>query len=223
MRYAAPVVGAKEECVSVSAELRWFWKEAPAGLESWFRSGPFPPGGGTPREDEYLLNASQVDLGVKKRGAKAGVEVKGLVGLGGTSQRPFEGRVQIWGKWSVETLALDRLPRVKVHKTRWLRKYDTSGTGISEVELDADEQQRRAPDGPLERGCQLEFVALRVGGAAGAWWSLGFEAFGDLSDVEQSLHRTVAHLAPTAPSLADGLELSYPQWLARFGTSRGDS
>jgi hypothetical protein len=205
--------------VSVSAELRWFWKEAPAGLEPWFRSGPFPPGGGKTREDEYLLDASRIDLGLKKRGAKAGVEVKGLVALGAASPPPFEGRVQIWGKWSTETLTFDRMPRVTIHKTRWLRKYDTSGTGISEVELDADEQLRRAPDRRLERGCQLEFVTLRAGGAAaGAWWSLGFEAFGDLSDVEQSLHRTVAHLAPSAPELSGGLELSYPQWLARFAT-----
>jgi hypothetical protein len=34
----------------VSPEIRWFWADSPpAGLESWFRAGTFPPGGGNPR------------------------------------------------------------------------------------------------------------------------------------------------------------------------------
>jgi hypothetical protein len=203
--------------VLVSAELRWFWRDAPpAGLEAWFRSGPYPPGGGTPRTDEYLVDIGQLELGLKRRNAKTGVEVKGLVAVRGTSSAPLEGRVQIWCKWTSEALTIDHLPRVAVHKTRWLRKYDTSGAGVSEVELDPHEQPHHFPHRLLERGCQFELVALRLDDDGGAWWSLGFEAFGELATLEQSLHQTLAHVLPGAPRLEAGLELSYPAWLARL-------
>jgi hypothetical protein len=82
----------------VSAELRWFWKETPPpGLELWYRSGPFPPGGGALRSDEYLLEPSQTELGLKKRGGgRGGVEVKGLVSIGTALPEPFDGRIQLW-------------------------------------------------------------------------------------------------------------------------------
>lgn len=201
----------------VSAEVRWFWKDAaPAAVDSWFRSGTCPPGGGTPRTDEYLLETGQRELGVKQRGATSSVEVKGLVELRGRSPAAFAGRVQIWCKWTSEALTIDHLPRVSLHKTRLIRKYDTAGTAVTEVELDAAERPRHDPARRLERGCQLELVALRVGDRHETWSSLGFEAFGELDTVEDSLHRIVAQLARNAPPLTLGTELSYPEWLDTF-------
>src|ERR1035438_5096441 len=67
--------------MKVSAEIRYFWRgAAPGGLEEWFRSGegqPFPAGGGESRLDEYLRDADQTELSVKRRGEELGVEVKG--------------------------------------------------------------------------------------------------------------------------------------------------
>jgi hypothetical protein len=201
--------------VLVSAELRWFWRDTlPRGVEAWFRNGSLPPGGGTARVDEYLLDPEQRELGLKRRGARPGVEVKGLVAVLGETSPPLGGRVQLWCKWTSEGLTIDRLPRLAVHKTRWLRKYDTSGVNLSEVELDAEERRRDSPDAVLERGCQWELVALRVDGDDANWWSVGFEAFGELATVEQSLRRTVAHVAARAPQLDAGVEMSYPAWLA---------
>ncbi len=203
----------------VSAEVRWFWKDAlPQGLDAWFRSGLFPPGGGTPRRDEYLVDAAQPELGLKKRGATPGVEVKGLVAVRGTLAAPFSGHVQIWSKWTSHALTIDHLPRIVVEKTRWLRKYDTSGPRVSEVPLDGDERPLQSPQRALARGCQFELVALRLADGGGAWWSLGFEAFGDLATIEESLQRTVASVAPSVPPLTDGRELSYPAWLAEVGS-----
>src|SRR5678815_5321035 len=97
----------------ISAESRWFWRESlPAGLEDWFRSTGFSPGGGIVRIDEYLLDAGNPELGVKKRGGKNGVEIKGLVETRSALPAPFHGRVQIWSKWSSEAVTIDALPRL---------------------------------------------------------------------------------------------------------------
>ena len=200
----------------VSAELRWFWSGGvPPAVDAWFRTAAFPPGGGKPRTDEYLADRNQIDLGVKKRGTKAGVEVKGLVGRRRAVSVPFSGRVQIWSKWTSEGLTIDHLPRVAVEKTRWLRKYDTSGPEVVEIELDDEERPRRYPDKLPERGCHFEVVSLRVDRAGTLWASVGFEAFGELSDVEDSLDRTLRHVAPQT-DLPAGRELSYPAWLAQL-------
>jgi hypothetical protein len=206
--------------VLVSAELRWFWSGGlPATVEEWFRVRGFPPGGGKPRIDEYLLDRSQLELGLKKRGTKPGVEVKGLVGLQKRVSVPFEGRVQIWTKWTSEALTIDHLPRVAVHKTRWLRKFDTGGPDVIEIELDEDERPRRSPDKLPARGCHFELVSLRLDAESAPWSSIGFEAFGDLGTIEASLDRTLHHVAPAA-RLPGGSELSYPAWLAERDSHR---
>ena len=202
----------------VSAELRWFWKNAlPDGLEAWFRSGSIPPGGGLRRSDEYLVDRKQVELGVKVRGGSTGVEIKGLVTVRDSTPAPFDGRVQIWCKWTSAALTIDHLPRMVVHKTRWVRKYDSSGPHFAEVALDEHERPIHVTDRPPGRGCQVELVEVNLDNGR-AWSSIGFESFGDLATVEESLRRTVAHLAPTVPAFARGLELSYPAWLAAQGS-----
>jgi hypothetical protein len=58
-------------------------------------------------------------------------------------------------------------------------------------------------------------VTLRVDRAGTPWASVGFEAFGELSDVEDSLDRTLRHVASQA-MLPAGRELSYPAWLSQL-------
>jgi hypothetical protein len=122
--------------------------------------------------------------------------------------------VEIWSKWTSSRLTIDHLPRIAVHKTRWLRKYDTHDRVVVEVPLDTDERALRDPSLRLDRGCHFELVSLRVSDPERTWWSLGFEAFGDLDTVEDSLHRTVNHVAPAAELPSGALGLSYPAWLA---------
>ena len=205
----------------ISAETRWFWWGTPPGaLERWFTDRPIPPGGGTPRVDEYLLDREQQELGIKTRGGGNGgdgVEIKGLVELRRALPEPFSARVQIWTKWKSNRLRLDGLPRVRVGKTRRLRKFDTGSGRVVELPIGADELllDRAAP--LPERGCHIELVALEAGDAAERWSSLGFEAFGPIETVEDSLTRTLAAVgSPDRDALSNGLELSYPAWLARF-------
>lgn len=205
----------------VSAELRWFWQERqlPPGLDAWFRSGPYPPGGGTPRKDAYLHDPDQRELGVKTRGQHPGLEIKGLVAVRPAHAGPFAGRVQIWTKWTSHALTLDGRPRILVGKTRWLRKFDTADAGPRELPLRQDEGLRDPGPALPEHGCNLELVALQVDGDATRWWTLAFEAFGPLDTVERSLAGTLAHV-PAPPSLAGGVESSYPEWLATLPRAR---
>ena len=118
--------------MQVSAEIRWFWRSAPpTGLEDWFckaESHGCPAGGGKAREDAYLRDLSQPELGLKRRGGKKGVEVKGLVAVlwSGLVVAPFAGPIEIWSKWTSETLELNSV--IIVEKLRWLRKFDTSSS-----------------------------------------------------------------------------------------------
>ena len=200
----------------VSAEVRWFWRDTlPPGLEHWFQSGRLPPGGGTSRQDEYLVDPRQRELGVKKRSGREGIEIKGLVEVRAPLPDPFAGRVQIWTKWTSNAVTIDHLPRTTVRKRRWLRKYDTSGSAVRELELDADEHIRDSAAPLPTHGCHMEFVALTLNDHPERWWTFAFEAFGPLETVERSLHRTIAYLEPIGrEALAKGLELSYPDWLS---------
>ena len=116
----------------VSAEIRWFWRHEPSpGLKAWFcnAEGQFcSAGGGETRVDEYLRDPDQVELGIKRRGGKKGVEVKGLVAInrGGLAVEPFTGPIEIWAKWTSEPLELQSTLTVSIKKRRWLRKFDTT-------------------------------------------------------------------------------------------------
>jgi hypothetical protein len=58
--------------MQVSAEIRWFWRDAPpAGLEDWFRDAGVhgcPADDEETRTDVYLREPGQVELGLKRRG-----------------------------------------------------------------------------------------------------------------------------------------------------------
>lgn len=209
--------------MQISAEVRWFWADAlPPGLETWYRSqaGRIAPGGGEHREDVYLLDATQVELGLKTRGKKPGVEIKGLVRVSPTAlgRAPLSARVELWTKWSAPSLDLAGRPTVALDKQRWLRKYDAGRPdALVEIALTADE---RPVDGPLPRsGCNVELTCVRrVDGRV--WWTLGCESFGvQIDELQDNLGRTLEHLAGTAPpALGAALEASYPTWLARHAS-----
>jgi hypothetical protein len=203
--------------MQISAEIRWFWPvKCPDGVEIWFRSGHTPPGGGTAREDEYLYEPKQTELGLKRRGEKPGVEAKGLVTVlpQPSETIPFVGPIEIWCKWPMLTLKLSDVSIVSTKKIRWLRKFDTGGGDPTEISVGEDEAptDRR----PLPRlGCNVELTRVEVGGED-IWWTLGFEAFGELASVERSLRSTLSLMAARRPpSLASGELLNYPAWLSK--------
>ena len=209
----------------ISAEVRWFWPGSPPpDLETHFRGGAIAPGGGgEPRPDEYVIDPDQRELGIKIRPGRPGIEIKGLVEVRERLARPFEGRVQVWSKWTSKALTIDHLPRVVVKKRRWLRKFDTSESTIRELALDADERLLDASAPLPDQGCHVELVDVRVGHELEQWSTFGFEAFGPLDTVERSLYRTAAAMpAPGAGTFTQALEMSYPEWLASLCAKKRD-
>jgi hypothetical protein len=102
---------------------------------------------------------------------------------------------------------------VAVTKTRWLRKFDTSKYVRSEIPLDANEKPKADYSLPLQ-GCNVELAEVQIGGHAGAWWTLGFEAFGELDSVPMNLTLTLMPEEPVLERIvASGAFLSYPAWL----------
>jgi hypothetical protein len=220
--------------MQVSAELRWFWKDAaPAGLESWFKNAAdaiCAPGGGRERCDKYLTDQSQVELGIKQRDAKPdspggtspGYEVKGLVAVKWAALPgwPLAARIEVWTKWTSKALVIDEKLLISITKTRWLRKFDTAGPDPLEIPLNDKEEpidERRRGVGLPALGCNVELT--RVATANGdVWWTLGLEAFGDLQTVEGDLCAVINLLtARRIPPVSGGLALSYPAWLRDRG------
>ncbi len=197
--------------MQLSAEARWFWPSAPpVGLEDWFHSAQdasCATGDGEARLDEYLRDAAQAELGVKRRCGKGGVEVKGLVAVtaGGLAVDPFVGPIELWAKWTSEPLELKAGSTIAINKLRWLRKFDTSGSSPREVPLD------KTPLPAL--GCNVELTRITLPGGE-IWWTLGFEAFGTIRTVENDLRATATVLAARGRlSLEGGVMASYPAWL----------
>lgn len=204
----------------VSAEIRLFWhEEPPRGFKEWLLgTGPHGTavGGGNTRVDEYLSDPEQSELGLKVRGDKTGVEVKGLIAVIRDDLRvsPFRGPIELWAKWTSEVLQFNSVPTVSTEKQRWLRMFDTSMITPVELPLDSDEQPLRGQLLPV-RGCHVELAKVRLLPTEDIWWTYGFEAFGTLETVENSLRAVAKVLAARhEPALGHPLVASYPAWLS---------
>src|SRR6266481_3714212 len=204
--------------MQVSAEIRWFWNNVPPPkLREWFRNATkdtCPAGGGELRVDEYLYDHSQIELGLKRRGGKPGVEVKGLVAAkwGNLTAGPFVGPIDLWTKSTSEVLELRSGWTVPIEKIRWLRKFDTARQFPEEIPLDDKEQPLGKRPLPA-LGCNVELTQITLRDDK-VWWTLGFESFGTIQTVDKSLYAVATTLATRQPpDLGTGLLASYPDWL----------
>lgn len=182
----------------LSAEIRLFWSDPqPTGLEAWFMDAAnhgSAPDGPEERTDIYLADPNQTELGVKTRGEKPGLEIKGLIAVPGDTLAfaSYEIPIELWSKWSSEPLAFDTKTGIQLDKTRWLRRFDIA-TG---------------------HGCHVEWTIVRTR-AGVTHWTLGVEAFGPLPAIQQTLRSTVRAINSRNPPPAPGAQpSSYPAWLA---------
>ena len=199
-----------------SAEIRWFWRNnCPQQVHDWFFKTGLPPGGSLPRIDRYLPQPNDAEIGVKERADTPGLEVKGLVAMRrDPALAAIASHLEIWCKWSCTIPGLKLTDEMTITKTRWLRKFDTSKPARVEIQLDSNEKPKSGYSLPVQ-GCNVELTEVRMLGRSDVWWTLGFEAFGDLDTVAINLTRVVLpEMSILAGTVSSGALLSYPGWLS---------
>ena len=202
----------------ITAEIRWFWPDdASTSRLDWFVSSQRhggPPAEPAARVDRYLVDGVQPELGIKLRGGRSGVEIKGLVDARAAvlSSPPFDGAIEIWSKWWTVDIGLDAGRTVEVEKRRWVRAFDSTGPKPVEVSELVPAWYLGTAEMPA-RGCNVEVT--RVAGPEGeVWWTIGFEAYGALSTVVEDLVAVAGVMAVRRPpEMSDAVCQSYPAWL----------
>ena len=87
-----------------------------------------------------------------------------------------------------------------------MRRFSVHAGAVSELATSSEPVARQS-------GCDAELTRLK-GPDTAAWWTFGFEAFGELDEVEAALSLTVALMARRCPPrLTEGDAVSYPCWL----------
>jgi hypothetical protein len=223
-----------------TVEVRWFGAEAvPAAVADWFERCEGEPEEQPRRVDYYLHLSAEPGqagsptadrlgyppyvpgpgLGVKLRQGR--LEIKGrqhAYGVVRFHQR-VAGQVEAWRKWSFalaegwsDPVDLAAPAWVAVEKVRALRRYRVTGDG---------EVVTMAAGEIADQACHLELT--RTGVAGTIWWSLGLEAFGAESRLQESLRRVAEHLfaAGDPPRLDAADSYGYPGWLEVIA-QRGD-
>lgn len=204
----------------LTAEIRWFWRgEIPREFEAWFcqpSPGVAMAGGGGVRVDEYLADAGQIQLGVKRRGGTEGLEIKGLVScdFAMLSCPPFAGPIELWCKWRSDLLVMPSERIIAVQKRRRLRRFIVVDHMTEEIPLDPSEIPLKGKSLPLT-GCNVELTRISLQDGS-CWWTFGFEALGTLQSVVPSLTLCAQAMADRCPPPVEpGWISSYPAWLAR--------
>lgn len=199
-----------------SAEIRWFIKgNIPPEVSLWFHSIAKGVIVQPARSDLYLALPDSETLGIKMREGK--LEFKQA---GGGKNKKWEhdkvsGEIEFWQKWSfllndlnAPDNILEAYPDswISVHKERMLHIYKPSASGKPEP----------GEQGAFyENGCGVELTQLHLPVKNEAWWTFGFEAFGQLEQMHATLLQVVEHIlsVPGYPVMKIEDSCSYPAWL----------
>lgn len=199
----------------ISAELRWFWPDkCPDEVQRWYEAGHRSREGSAPvRVDRYIHQKGVENVGIKVRDDKEGkppdVEVKGLISFIDVTVEHSTLRAELWCKWKAPA-TLGSVRGFVTEKMRRMRKFDAGGSYPTEIELGADEKPVSGAHLP-DLGCNVELTTVRLPDRDKIWFTLCFEAFGDLRSAPEVL-RSVIHEMNFRPPI-NGILQSYPVWL----------
>jgi hypothetical protein len=198
-----------------TVEVRWFLPgRIPSEVAGWFERAGGEAWPAEERTDHYLRLGGEHALGIKVR--EGLLEIKRRMGSGEVAELhpDVAGQVERWRKWSFSLAAQDaslahlRAPPgawINVDKARLLARYCVSGArAVGRI------PHTECP----ELACDWELTQVQTEGKA--WWTVAFEAFGQESHLEQTLHKVVAHVlaAGAPPVLGAEDSYGYPEWLA---------
>ena len=200
-----------------TTEVRWFHQgDLPSSWLLWFESFPDPVQDEPVRTDKYLLIGELDELGIKIRQGRLEIKQRlGDLGVVQISDR-VEGLVEYWMKWSFEVaenedylsyLDLSGPNWTSVHKRRKLRRYQMSKNG----QVLAVSDTLIPPD-----SCEVELT--EIWSREQSWWSLAFEAAGEIQTSKEVLMTISRHLIEVegAPKLTAKNSFGYPKWLVEL-------
>ena len=203
-----------------TAEIRWFFEAPPVACEAFL--GKSIPS--VERVDWYAFPCHRYS-GIKFREGR--LETKLLVHDYGRQQwGSVSGNVDSWTKWSAEYVGelpdsktLNTAGWIAVHKSRHWRAL-AMGANLNEREsLARDDVQWQ--DGRVANGCEVEWSMVTLENAK--WWTVGFEAVGEVQDLMDNLRRAVVFVtgqADQSPFIAER-SMAYPSWLWKVKTGGG--
>jgi hypothetical protein len=205
---------------TASLETRWFAREPyPDALTRYFDVGAGGAEGlvTVERRTDRYLKACREELGVKLRGGRLEIKLRER-DLGVKTFAPrVNGRCAAWRKWSIpvpddgaRAIADSDSDWVAVEKLRRFARLDRAGL-------------RTSPNGQPSAGCNFELTEVSVAGRV--WWSVGFEAFGDETELESILVSAVRRLSDHVAELRLDATTScdYPEFLMRAVRGGRDS
>ena len=170
-----------------------------------------PPGlrPARPKRESTSTFAIRIKTRWASRSAAAATsEIKGLISRR-DKNLDFAGctsPIELWAKWASRTLNLGGLPLIHVEKQRWKRSFSVHVGAVSELATSSEPV-------PRQSGCDAELTLLK-GPDMAPWWTLGFEAYGELDKVEAVLSRTVSLMTRRCPPpLTPGEAIGYPSWI----------
>ena len=142
-------------------------------------------------------------------------EVKAIRGAAQVINLPsgVAGRADSWVKWSHPTSAFDQLPTLVGNESTWVptRKRRL----LRRFSMDQDSLQENPIDEPPTAGCNIDLVDLDT--VDGAWWTLGFESFGQATDLRFQLGAVTTswfdRRPPPVPFRVTS-SIAYPTWVA---------
>ncbi len=202
-----------------SIEVRWFYQEMiPSDVAAWFQQGRVEPGQEPGRVDSYLRLGELDALGIKLREGR--IEIKqrqrqhGIVAF---CER-LTGLVEAWRKWSLPLASAEGdLSGILVPASSWIPVQKERS--VLKYQVTADGRSAAVPsDSFAVQGCMVELTSIRAGGEA--WWSLGFEAFGEGCSLLKTLLPVVEHVLARGEiplPFDESHSYGYPAWLSRLG------
>ena len=205
----------------VTTELRWFASgPLPDVLSTWFEqcelkfSEQSQPSSET-RTDRYLCLPCEF-LNVKFRQGK--LEVKWRQAIVETLTLPHgsQGQLERWVKWNAQAVAEeDWLSQVIAESQDWVEVHKARSQRF--FSIDPASAQTTIPAQSPHNGCSAELTELEV--QQQSWWSLAFEAVGQIPQQPQTLKSIVHDFLEHMPQelRLEKLRLSqscaYPHWL----------
>lgn len=198
-----------------TAEVRWFGRGAvPAAVASWFRRFEHPPVEEPLRVDRYLRQVGTDSISVKVREGRLEVKQRGRAYGLLRFHKQVVGCVHLWRKWSF-ALAPDLVSRAALAEPHWIAVEKRRS--LHRYRVDGEKVVLLGEADVAEEGCDLELARVRVGEVA--WWTVGLEAYGDETSLEDTLVLvTGIALGPNdVPLLPEEDSLAYPKWLHQVG------